>query len=412
VNPTRIPGLTILAILLVAGVVPVAASDEGESPPHLGPTTIGGDPWKPPETRVIYGADDRIDLFAESDPIRKHLAHAVCALVANSQIVPIDSETVSLAAFAYTVNGSPPCDGEPFGNQPIAAFCTGFLVGPDLVVTAGHCIDQTDVTSTSFVFHFAMFDAFNPQLTYSTDNVYTGSSIVGRVWTATNDWAIVKLDRPVTASGALPFKIRRTDVVQPGTPLGVIGHPAGLPLKLAYGPATVVSDSAPTNFFRANLDTYGGNSGSPVINAETGLVEGILVRGATDFLDGGGCFVSNVLPDDSPGEESTKITNLDHLIPPLAPMTEVYWTVGSVESVTEGDGTFETPFGHIDVAIYRLADGGTLTARQSGTTNADPITGTFDKPMRIETMDGPVRLGDSAARASSRATSSTGFISR
>ena len=35
----------------------------------------------------------------------------------------------------------------------------------------------------------------------------------------------------------------------------------------------------------ANLDTFMGNSGSPVFNKETGLVEGILIEGAEDLED-------------------------------------------------------------------------------------------------------------------------------
>ena len=36
-------------------------------------------------------------------------------------------------------------------------------------------------------------------------------------------------------------------------------------------------------YFTANLDTYRGNSGSPVFNAITHKVEGVLVRGEQDF---------------------------------------------------------------------------------------------------------------------------------
>ena len=50
-------------------------------------------------------------------------------------------------------------------------------------------------------------------------------------------------------------------------------------------------------YFSANLDTYGGNSGSPVFNATDGTVEGILVRGNQDFVINVNCFRSNVLPD-------------------------------------------------------------------------------------------------------------------
>ncbi len=50
-------------------------------------------------------------------------------------------------------------------------------------------------------------------------------------------------------------------------------------------------------FFVANLDTYGGNSGSPVVDARTYVVEGILVRGEDDFVQNDGCYVSLVCPD-------------------------------------------------------------------------------------------------------------------
>jgi hypothetical protein len=38
------------------------------------------------------------------------------------------------------------------------------------------------------------------------------------------------------------------------------------------------------NYFTANLDSYAGNSGSPVFNQKTGRVEGILIQGADDFV--------------------------------------------------------------------------------------------------------------------------------
>ena len=61
----------------------------------------------------------------------------------------------------------------------------------------------------------------------------------------------------------------------------VIGHPCGLPLK--YVPDAEVRENAAASFFVANLDTYGGNSGSPVFNAQNNKVEGILVRRGDGF---------------------------------------------------------------------------------------------------------------------------------
>ena len=76
--------------------------------------------------------------------------------------------------------------------------------------------------------------------------------------------------------------------------LFVIGHPCGLPQK--YAPGAKVRDNTPAPFFVANLDTYGGNSGSPVFNATSYKVEGILVRGENDFVTNGTCYVSLVCP--------------------------------------------------------------------------------------------------------------------
>ncbi len=94
----------------------------------------------------------------------------------------------------------------------------------------------------------------------------------------------------------------------------VIGHPAGLPTKVSGG--AKVRDAGPTGHFVANLDTYGGNSGSAVFNAKTGLIEGILVRGEIDYTWRGGCKVSNTCADDGcRGEDVTKISALSGNIP-------------------------------------------------------------------------------------------------
>jgi V8-like Glu-specific endopeptidase len=90
----------------------------------------------------------------------------------------------------------------------------------------------------------------------------------------------------------------------------VIGHPTGLPTKVSAG-ANVRSVN--DVYFVANLDTFGGNSGSAVFNAETGEIEGILVRGERDYRynSARGCYVPNTCVNlGCRGEDSTLITNL------------------------------------------------------------------------------------------------------
>jgi hypothetical protein len=82
-----------------------------------------------------------------------------------------------------------------------------------------------------------------------------------------------------------------------------------LPTKFADGAA--VRNNQPDAFFVANLDTYGGNSGSPVFNSDTHEVEGILVRGDADFVQHGNCQVSLVCPTTGcRGEDCTRIAEI------------------------------------------------------------------------------------------------------
>ena len=287
---------------------------------NAGRTVISNVPWVPVAggEKVIYGTDDRIDVYQETDAGRKKLAGSVCALLSTAELTPISGGGWHISTSAYQYQGLSACAGEPFGNQPTAAFCTGFLVGTDIVATAGHCYDTTDFSGVRFVFGFEMKDASTPNLNVADDQVYTGVELLGRQRNSSTglDYSVIRLDRAVTAPGATPLALRRTGTVPLATAVGVIGYPAGLPEKIAFGATTHVSDNTAAGYFVANLDTYGGNSGSPVFNAGTGLVEGILVRGNSDFVVNGGCFVSNKLPDNTTdAEQVSKATTFVQFVP-------------------------------------------------------------------------------------------------
>lgn len=66
-------------------------------------------------------------------------------------------------------------------------------------------------------------------------------------------------------------------------------------------------------FFVANLDSFGGNSGSAVFNVTTEEVEGILVRGEADYKKkpGSSCGTPFKCKDDAcRGEDVTYIGNV------------------------------------------------------------------------------------------------------
>jgi hypothetical protein len=265
--------------------------------------------------KVIYGIDDRKDIFEITDTALLKDADCVVALFEKGNVGDNGDGTSTLQTEQFgTANNL--CSSEPFRRQPVGAFCSGFLVAPDVVVTAGHCVDPPNtpaVTDIRFVFGFRMANATQPPGPIPNSEIYSGRQLLGRQLTQAGlDWAVVRLDRRVT--GHRPAPVRRRRRIGRGARVHVIGHPVGLPAKLAGG--AIVRDNTPSPFFVANLDTYGGNSGSPVFNSRTHRVEGILVRGERDFVSRGNCTVSFVCPSTGcRGEDVTRITKLVNLIP-------------------------------------------------------------------------------------------------
>lgn len=264
--------------------------------------------------KVEYGIDDRREAYEIDDGVASAHAASVVALMDVSSIKSNGNGTSTLHTVRFADSHNL-CAGERFREQPTAAFGTGFLVAPDVIVTAGHCVNGNNLARTRFVFGFRMRPSRFAVTTLSDTEIYKGVGIIARQNDPNGaDFAVIRLDRAVTNRPALA--IRRDANIPDGQSVYVIGHPCGLPLK--YAPGAVVRDNSPTTHFVANLDTYGGNSGSPVFNGDTGMVEGVLVRGETDFVLVGGCRVSNVCPTTGcRGEDVTRTSQFARYISSL-----------------------------------------------------------------------------------------------
>ncbi len=199
-----------------------------------------------------------------------------------------------------------------FKEQPAIGGCTGFLIAPNIMVTAGHCIsgDPHKINNDKVLSHTPYSNKYG-QFTYSSKKWvldYTndikmtqkyhekyGNYYVAQIPTSKQykiktvltsvldnkadlDYAVVLLDRETDRD---PFRFRTGAKIAKGDGLAMIGTPSGLPLKLSDG-AKVTINSA-TSWFGTNLDAFGGNSGGPVYNtAGLNMIEGILVRGRVD----------------------------------------------------------------------------------------------------------------------------------
>ena len=273
------------------------------------------------QPKVIYGDDDRLDLYQVQNQKLLKMAESTVALFQGGNVaIDAEGKNAALTTSSYGDNYNL-CADEPFREQNSGAFCSGSLVAPDMIMTAGHCVKTEDACkNTKFVFGFGIpkAGAGSPS-SVAASEVYGCAQLVGREQIGTGqDWALVRLDRAVPDHS--PLKISRGGVPPKGTQLIVIGHPAGLPTKVAGG--STVRDPSPTGYFTADLDTYGGNSGSAVFNAVTGEIEGILVRGDTDYVYDSeqGCRRSNKVPQDGGrGEDVTSVSIPGALIPNQGP---------------------------------------------------------------------------------------------
>lgn len=262
-------------------------------------------------TKVVYGKDDRLDVYQVSDPELLAMADSTAAMIPKANLaLNTSTNVVSIAQSSFGADYGL-CKDEPFYSQPNGAMCSGVLVGPDLLATAGHCVSDFDCSSQSFVFNYKMGGpGLNPAMA-SGDDVYNCKKVVARELTRNQDYALIQLDRPVV--GHTIAKLSATPAKQ-GDSLILIGHPAGLPTKIAGG-ANVRKDES--GYFVANTDSYGGNSGSAVFSAVSGEVVGLLVRGEEDFKYdiGGQCTRSNYCADgDCRGED---VTHIDYIVKAL-----------------------------------------------------------------------------------------------
>ena len=264
--------------------------------------------------KVVYGDDNRLDVFETTDATQLKLASSTAALVKSYSVGQSRNGMSKLSGGSLDV-----CSDDKFDGQMTAAFCSGFLVnheGKQYMVTAGHCITSaSSCKGTKFVFDYAVTEAGQKEHTVSTSSVYSCKKLVDRQLNRgdQNDYAVIELDREVTDREALT--VRTSGKVANGDEILVIGHPSGLPTKIA-GDAFVRNNN-PAKYFSTNLDTFGGNSGSAVFNARTGEVEGILVRGETDYTyrtgpDGKRCKTAYKCDmDGCRGEDVTRTTSIE-----------------------------------------------------------------------------------------------------
>lgn len=237
-------------------------------------------------SKSIYGKDDRREV-SDSDVLHQQAARSVAALFALDSLA-VDTAGNWILPRTPVLTDLDWCPEERFSDQSATATCTAFLINDTQMATSAHCVkpDWDDMADGLACNNLAVvFDHRHPaQGGLETDQVYHCKELAGHFMDPSGaDWSVFELKRAVTDRPALAFFSEHH--IPDGATLSVIGHPLGLPMKVS-GNAQVLDQSS-KEFFVSDLDTYAGNSGSPVFVRQAGesvlLVAGILSRGAVDF---------------------------------------------------------------------------------------------------------------------------------
>lgn len=164
------------------------------------------------------------------------------------------------------------CAFSPYANEwAVADVWTGFLVHPQVIVTAYHALRfPLEELAIGFgVAHYELDGRGHPRLPHLYRVVQVLAS------SPAHDVVCLQLDRPVV--GGQPLELA---AAWPNVALTLLGHPRGLALRTAHG--TLV-ERGPGRIV-CNLDAFGGQSGAPVLAKNTRTVVGMLVRGHEDFV--------------------------------------------------------------------------------------------------------------------------------
>jgi hypothetical protein len=255
----------------------------------------------------VNGSDDRLEYFELGEEFQRAALEqfSVALMSARAADLVLSGKSTELGTWAE-VNQL--CPGEPFGDQPSAAMCSGVLVDWNLVLTSGHCISIVPVEDLRVVFGF--YYRQRGELAVGDQDVYRVARVVASRRDPADpeggerlDFAWLELDRDVSVERRPAPAYANGPAAGVGTGVISIGAGGGVPLKWDGGGHVQRTRPGVDDYFVADTDTSEGSSGGGLFDENLALL-GSMARGAADFsLSDAGCYVTATASDSAAAVE-------------------------------------------------------------------------------------------------------------
>jgi V8-like Glu-specific endopeptidase len=230
---------------------------------------------------AVTGEDDRIS-FKDLERINPAKMATATATQLSRRYIKKEMDMISYP----TGKLQNQCPGEKFANEPTLGGCSGFLIGENILVAAGHCKDYQANGCQDDAWLFKHFlKASDKRQVLKKSNIYYCKKVLDFKHDGEGDFVVIELDRKVL--GVRPLEMDLKDQGQKGDPVAVLGYPLGRSFTYTPGGRILSKDK---NYLRIDSDAFKNNSGSALVNLRTGKVEGILTNAkkgmSHNLLDG------------------------------------------------------------------------------------------------------------------------------
>ncbi len=155
-----------------------------------------------------------------------------------------------------------------YGGQVGAAICTGTLVAPDLVLTAGHCVaPDGEVMQPADVQFAAAWRAGSSLAIRHGDEIIMARSAAGQKRDLPQDMALIVLDDPIDANVVVPIAL--LNPADLASNYAVFGYRRDAPDLLQGALACPLLQAQP-GLLQLGCAVVSGNSGGPVLLQKDG----------------------------------------------------------------------------------------------------------------------------------------------